>query len=583
MLLNRENIDPRNPVRSQYVGLFEDSILVGNEERKILVYLPEGIRCATAGVIILPDNGISSLEMFERSSWKSIADAELDSINKPILMFLEAKENEWRIDEPIECEDGEIAYLRAAFDRFNKRDHWSVHEAKVYIVGYGTGGTIAQKAAINDPAYFTAVAAVDPEEISTEYLNEIGSQPCTRLDGFYDETGIGIKKGEVPVPAWILKNNCKSADYSKEIGYYKNALGTGQEQQYINLDTVFYLRTTETPYPLDQQKEAFRLWISDINNPKNDFGNNVNYRIWKEFFCKLRRWRGNPIGDLRLSERPIEDLKMDYYTAEVGGWLREWYVHVPKQVRDNPEVKVPLVFACHGYTCSGFTYTGDCQWHKVADKYGFIVIFPCACYTKRPNAVNLPAWNVYCDERFANESPYFLYMLQDIKQRWNIDNSRVYITGHSNGSAITHYMGLEHPELFAAIAPCSGVFLRDTVKMFPTLPFYNSHNPLPMPVWMFGGEREENVRPHIPEGENNTTFTLKAWLGFNQDYIPEKFEEHHVYKDRWHEYEMGKNAPVRYTWIENFPHAVTTEMAFRIWEEFFCHFSRNPDGTLNTT
>ena len=54
--------------------------------------------------------------------------------------------------------------------------------------------------------------------------------------------------------------------------------------------------------------------------------------------------------------------------------MREWYVYVPRQVRQHPEIPVPVVFASHGYTCSGEIYLGNSGWDRVAEQEGFLVI-----------------------------------------------------------------------------------------------------------------------------------------------------------------------------------------------------------------
>ncbi len=55
-------------------------------------------------------------------------------------------------------------------------------------------------------------------------------------------------------------------------------------------------------------------------------------------------------------------------------------VTVPEAVRQHPEVPVPLVFACHGYTCNGAIYMENSGWNRVADENGFVVVYPTAGY-----------------------------------------------------------------------------------------------------------------------------------------------------------------------------------------------------------
>ena len=66
-----------------------------------------------------------------------------------------------------------------------------------------------------------------------------------------------------------------------------------------------------------------------------------------------------PGGSLRLTQDPVRDLGMEYRYEPVDGWMREWYVYIPQRVRQHPEKKVPLVFAVHGYSCTGEIYAGN--------------------------------------------------------------------------------------------------------------------------------------------------------------------------------------------------------------------------------
>ena len=69
--------------------------------------------------------------------------------------------------------------------------------------------------------------------------------------------------------------------------------------------------------------------------------------------------------------------------------------YIPQSVRQNPEKKVPLVLAMHGYTCTGEIYAGNSGWYDVADKHGFIVVFPSALHAK----VDMPEQGLMSDWR----------------------------------------------------------------------------------------------------------------------------------------------------------------------------------------
>lgn len=587
----RHQIDPLNPYQPSHVGVFEDDIDVGGVPRHVIMYIPEGARASNAGIIILPDEGTSAEEMLTGSNWCEIADTEEEK-EKITLMFLEPLHGHWNITEDYGKNNGDVEYVKMAYDRFARRDLFCVHESKFYMVGYGAGAAIAQMAAMYDPAVYAGLAAVAPKSVPVAFMEKAGTALCYRLNGFEDITGLGMKKGEIPVPVWLIMDGECAETCEQEARYWKQALGADRCST-VYPDTVQYLRTNETLSPDNQQKEAFRLWVSKMNNPAKDNGRLLNRRIWKQFFYPVRRWMSQPGGDLRLTKSLIDDLHMEYHYQKVDGWMREWYVYVPETVKKETGKAVPLVLAMHGYTCSGEIYSGNSGWHQVADQYGFIVVFPSAVHgyfevREENRAISkditvLPAWNIYSNPEFPDELRFFEYLLKDLKSAHCIDEGRVYATGHSMGSLMAQMLAIARPQWFAAVAPCSGVLFLDTLSYFQQQNYFRERSELAMPVWMFGGEREEWLLPAVPEGDNITAQSIHFWCRMNHyDIIPEEFQECQIHRQLWHDYCFKKDERdlVRYTWIRHLPHATMPEMSFRIWEEFFSNYHRDSDGKI---
>jgi predicted peptidase len=93
------------------------------------------------------------------------------------------------------------------------------------------------------------------------------------------------------------------------------------------------------------------------------------------------------------------------------------------------------------------------------------------------------------------------------------DDKRVYLTGLSYGGFGTWYLASKHPEKFAAIAPVVGY---GTPSMAPALVAAK------MPIWVFGGGRDQTVPvkyfyPLLNElerlGHPDVRFTIEADMG----------------------------------------------------------------------
>ena len=587
-------IDPQNPLRPSTVGVYEKTGTICGVERRFLYYIPEGVRSSVEGVFVFGDGTVSSRELFEKSNWAELADSD-EYKEKFIVFLLEPAVGGWALASPA----ADLAYTRWVWQESRRRDQMCVHEAKYYYIGYGSGGTMAQMAAMDDPAEIAGVASLGAPDISQEFIGKNGDAVCVHLGNYEDPEGkYGHRKKDFTVPCWIVSDApTEETAESAAARYWRACGGTAPEPRMLRPDVLEYVRETPAPWTVNQDKACFRLWISQIPNAKEDYGRLMNRRLLSEFLRHVRRWTGEPGGDLRFAFDPVRDLGCEYHYEEIGGWMREYYVYVPDSVKAAPEKAVPLVFAIHGYSCSGEIYAGNSDWHKVADQNGFLVVFPSAVngYLRTDNPDNpavgendteLPAWNLldHCPVA-PDELTFFEEMLQRVSTTHAVDKSRVFVTGHSLGSLMTQYLGLARPELFAAIAPCSGVLFLNAYQVFmKKLPVINRRQAV-LPVWMFAGEEEQWLLDHMPLPGNATGISIDTWRNLNGQPDPDDHSYESFRKDngRFRDYVFpdAESRPIlRYTWVQELPHATMPEMSFRIWNEFFSKLSRGEDGEV---
>ena len=592
-LVHREYIDPLHPMEPTWQGIITRMVSIAGDERRVLYYVPEHAMASTSGVMLLPPSGVSAELFLEKSGWKYIADTE-ERKEKLILCVLESAPSGWNTGESYGDRAGDVAYIRAACLDFSRRDLFCVHESRYYIVGYSDGAVMAQMAAMDDPAFYGGVACVGSGPVAEDYRLRAGEDWCLNLDGFEDpEHRLQIQKSEVPLPVWLIQTGEGTLRH-EDLDYWRSACGADRSCQ-VDRDTVAYFRSKDPVDPVDQDREAYRVWSSLIPGGDAAFGVNLNRRIWKDFLCGDRRWMSEPGGSLRMAADPVRDLGCEYHYELVGGWMREWYVYVPPQVRRHPDIPVPVVFASHGYTCSGEIYIGNSGWDRVAEQEGFLVIAATGPYDyingqgeneacKFENT-QLPAWNIFGKSGLPDEIAFFRYMLADVKNRYAVDESRIFATGHSWGSMMTQYLGMALPDLFAAIAPCSGVLFDEHDKTLLKNPQLVQEPQQEVPVWMFVGEREPWLFPHLPEGENTPARSIRLWWQRNrmEGPAPSSFRDGWQKHGRWNDLFYAKQGcpMVRYTWVSDLPHATMPEMSWRIWREFFSKLRKDPfTGTV---
>jgi predicted peptidase len=68
-----------------------------------------------------------------------------------------------------------------------------------------------------------------------------------------------------------------------------------------------------------------------------------------------------------------------------------------------------------------------------------------------------------------------LDVMADVRRAYKIDPKRIYLTGHSMGAYGTWSIAIDHPDLFAALAPISGGGNPEAVVKTAKIPQYVTH------------------------------------------------------------------------------------------------------------
>ena len=126
------------------------------------------------------------------------------------------------------------------------------------------------------------------------------------------------------------------------------------------------------------------------------------------------------------------------------------YIYVPNNLKTNPAI-VTAIHYCSG-TASAF-YTGT-PYATLAEKYGFIVIYP-----ESPNSGG--CWDVSSPSSLTHNgggnSNAIANMVTYTISQYKADASRVFLVGTSSGAMMTNVMAATYPELFKAGSAYAGV------------------------------------------------------------------------------------------------------------------------------
>ena len=151
----------------------------------------------------------------------------------------------------------------------------------------------------------------------------------------------------------------------------------------------------------------------------------------------------------------------------------KYLLHIPSVSGDT---KLPLILFLHGSGERGNDSQFVKKWGlprelETRPDFPFLVISP-----------QCPA-----NKRWSDLDAEVLALLKEITNKYPADRSRCYLTGFSMGGEGTWHFAVEHPELWAAVAPVAG-HIPQQAGFLKRLCVLKS-----TPVWIFHGALDEAV------------------------------------------------------------------------------------------
>jgi len=161
-----------------------------------------------------------------------------------------------------------------------------------------------------------------------------------------------------------------------------------------------------------------------------------------------------------------------------SGERRTYLLYVPESY--NPDVPTPLVISIHGFADWPAHHMGISHWNTLADRYGFIVVYP--------TGTHFPLrWRTYeavdDDNELMRDVTFISDLIDKLASKYNIDSSRVYANGLSNGGGMSFALACKLSERIAAIGSVSGAYLLpwdkcDSSRPVPAIIFHGTADPI---------------------------------------------------------------------------------------------------------
>jgi poly(3-hydroxybutyrate) depolymerase len=145
-------------------------------------------------------------------------------------------------------------------------------------------------------------------------------------------------------------------------------------------------------------------------------------------------------------------------TISVGGANRSMLVYAPTGLAQNR----PLLISMHGLNQDIAYQKQQTNWEQVADTGKFVVVYPQG---------ESNSWDI-SGQKDIN---FILAIIESMVTRYNIDRTRVYLSGFSMGGMMTYHAASNIADKIAAFAPVSSMLFNSIHNNSRPIPFIHTH------------------------------------------------------------------------------------------------------------
>ena len=197
------------------------------------------------------------------------------------------------------------------------------------------------------------------------------------------------------------------------------------------------------------------------------------------------------------------------FSIRHGGRTRSYLVHVP-----SGSGPFPVMIAYHGGGGEAQGFKNYAGLDAIADREHFIVVYPNGTgpLPNRLLTFNGGGCCGFAEERKIDDVGFTIAVLDDLGRKTQIDRTRIYATGHSNGAIMAYRLAAEHADKIAAIVPVAGAMSVTTFAPSRAVPVMHIHS-VDDPRALYAG----GIGPPFPGTNNRETHqpvekALDQWI-----------------------------------------------------------------------
>ena len=153
---------------------------------------------------------------------------------------------------------------------------------------------------------------------------------------------------------------------------------------------------------------------------------------------------GLPVVMVPIGAATFYSANRDNGSFVSSGEEREYLLYVPKSSdRSRPTA---LVISMHAAGLWGAAQKETSQWNDLADKQGFIVVYPSGIGGK-----GLSVWRAEPGPGLMKDVRFIAELIDTLKASYNIDSTRIYANGLSNGGGMSFVLSCTLSDRIAAV------------------------------------------------------------------------------------------------------------------------------------
>ncbi len=359
-----------------------------------------------------------------------------------ITVFPDTADTAWGEDPSQEDLPDDVGFISALIDHL--ADEYSIDLARVYLVGYANGGSMAYKLACDIPERFAGVAVVGPLMwgYHRQACPEETAAPVSLLvmhgteDRFYtadthvyqplfSEERYPILGIDDTLDFWAERSGCTLEAITGEADS-ASRLFEGCDDDV----TVAFYDVNGAGLNWPRQGDDYRL---------NQFGVDAAARVLL-FFS----------GDDGWADPPAETFE---------GQARTYVVYLPTSY--DPAAPMPMVLTLHGRYGSGAGTAAFTGMNRIAEESGFIAVYPDGLQNPGATSPYDTGWNYFWGVPGVpldgpDDAAFLSDLVADLSLDLTIDPARIYVSGLSNGGFMVHHLACNDPLQYAGYATVAG-------------------------------------------------------------------------------------------------------------------------------